>query len=404
MWKFFIGGIRRPDPPGPMNCLSWNCRGLGQPPAIPTLCELVRARRPEVIFLSETLAHRARIDEVKARLNFSFCFAVDVTGRSGGLCMLAKDAEVCSLIGFSNNHIDVEIKHDSGNWRLTGFYGYPERARRRESWNLLRRLSLVSSLPWMIIGDFNDLLSVADKKGRVAHPNWLFNGFRSAILDCILTDIPLRGYQFTWVRGRGTEAAVEERLDRAFGCPDWLTKFPNVTLTNLIAPTSDHSPILLKLEGEMRHIGAHKFRFENQWLREEGFSDLVPEIWNSFLHQEITHKLEGTADDLVKWARGVKMKAKEEKNKLEKEVEWLQQHSDRDSLLKLTEARKKLGSILLNEEIYWKQRAKTFWMKKGDKNTRFFHMMASTRRKTNKIMNCNGRMGLGLQKNSKFMK
>lgn len=52
-----------------------------------------------------------------------------------------------SLIGFSQNHIDVSVYMEAiGTWRLTGFYGCPNRGRRRESWLLLQRLSQVSLL------------------------------------------------------------------------------------------------------------------------------------------------------------------------------------------------------------------------------------------------------------------
>lgn len=41
--------------------------------------------------------------------------------------------------------------------------------------------------------------------------------------------------------------------------------------------------------------------------------------------------------------------------------------------------------LLEQQEIYWKQRSKQFWLHEGDKNTRFFHSYASTRRKNNRI-------------------
>lgn len=40
-----------------MIVLSWNCRGLGNLSAIPSLKDLTRSHKPDVIFLCETLVH-----------------------------------------------------------------------------------------------------------------------------------------------------------------------------------------------------------------------------------------------------------------------------------------------------------------------------------------------------------
>jgi hypothetical protein len=91
------------------------------------------------------------------------------------------------------------------------FWNFPT----RELWNLLRALSIRSNLPWVCIGDFNDLLQLEDKKGDNPHLLSLLQGFRNIVEDCNLIDISLMGYPFTWERGRGTPAQVQKRLDRA---------------------------------------------------------------------------------------------------------------------------------------------------------------------------------------------
>jgi exonuclease III len=44
-----------------MSLLSWNCRGLGNSSAVPTLRDLVRKYKVDVIFLCETLVHANKI-------------------------------------------------------------------------------------------------------------------------------------------------------------------------------------------------------------------------------------------------------------------------------------------------------------------------------------------------------
>lgn len=64
------------------------------------------------------------------------------------------------------------------------------------SWEVIHSLDSMSSSPWCIIGDFNDMLDSSDKKGRVDLPNWLLNGFREVVHDYSLFDLPLEGYQY----------------------------------------------------------------------------------------------------------------------------------------------------------------------------------------------------------------
>ena len=41
--------------------------------------------------------------------------------------------------------------------------------------------------------------------------------------------------------------------------------------------------------------------------------------------------------------------------------------------------------LLAQEDTFWKQRAKCFWLRDGDSNSKFFHSIASTRRRSNHV-------------------
>ncbi|MCI22403.1 endonuclease/exonuclease/phosphatase family protein, partial [Trifolium medium] len=198
------------------------------PSAIPNLRNIAQGHRPDVLFLSETLSKAQKLESIRVMLKYDSCLSIDVEGRSGGLAVMWKDNVKCKVMNYSRNFINLIIEDgEKGDWRLTCYYGYPERGRRKQAWDLLRELRGMSPLPWCVIGDFNDLLSQEDKRGLHPHPNWLCAGFQSAVNDCDLTDIKLEGYPYTWIKSRGTNHVIEERLDRALVSSEWLEHFSN---------------------------------------------------------------------------------------------------------------------------------------------------------------------------------
>ncbi|CAN0926286.1 hypothetical protein LINGRAHAP2_LOCUS35258 [Linum grandiflorum] len=142
-----------------MIVMGWNCRGLGNSRAVCVLGELINTHRPDVVFLSETLVCNQKMEEVRVRVGFEGCFSVAARGRSGGICMLWRAKNNLNLVGFTDNFIDTIVQDgDGGSFRLTGFYGYPERERRSASWDLLRGLGTNVNTQWCVLGDFNDIL------------------------------------------------------------------------------------------------------------------------------------------------------------------------------------------------------------------------------------------------------
>ncbi|GMJ06098.1 hypothetical protein HRI_004279000 [Hibiscus trionum] len=104
--------------------------------------------------------------EVRRRCGYSHGIDVSARGRSEGLSIGWKEQVSVKLLSFSVRHIDVEIDDvDRGfKWRLTGFYGAPEERNRAGAWDLLRHLSALNNLPWVVLGDFNEILYPFEKE------------------------------------------------------------------------------------------------------------------------------------------------------------------------------------------------------------------------------------------------
>ena len=93
-----------------MNCLSWNCRGLGNPETVRELRKVVKQESPSLLFVMETKIQGKRVESLKNLLGFTGCFAVDSNGLIGGIGMYWNDSVHVELKNYSKAHIDVYVK------------------------------------------------------------------------------------------------------------------------------------------------------------------------------------------------------------------------------------------------------------------------------------------------------
>lgn len=123
---------------------------------------------------------------------------VQSNGHSGGLALLWKNEGACVVIEKHNQYFNFKVENNQvGRWRIIGFYGCPERERRKELWEILINLASRSSLSWCVIGDFNDMVCTDEKRGGRPHPRSLLVGFEETINDCGLLDLGFVGDKFT---------------------------------------------------------------------------------------------------------------------------------------------------------------------------------------------------------------
>ena len=151
-----------------MKIFSWNIQGLGNPRAFQALKKILLLHGAQIVYLCETKVSVLQMNEIANKLNFDNCFAVNCSGRGGGLALLWNSGTWVQIKSFSKHHIDAEILTTSGRqMRITGVYGHPEIGQKKHTWTLLRWLTGLSFSPWLCFGDFNEVLYLDEKRGAM---------------------------------------------------------------------------------------------------------------------------------------------------------------------------------------------------------------------------------------------
>ena len=120
----------------------------------------------------ETKSKKNRMERIKNRIGFSNGLIVPSVGRSGGIALLWTREISLEVKSYTKFHVDTVVSEASSDyrWRITGFYGHPETHKRYESWHLLGFLNNQLHLPWLCLGDFNEILSMNEKFGGANRP------------------------------------------------------------------------------------------------------------------------------------------------------------------------------------------------------------------------------------------
>ncbi|XP_052485232.1 uncharacterized protein LOC128040503 [Gossypium raimondii] len=187
-----------------------------------------------------------RMEKIRRSCGFHFGIDVDSIGSRGGLSLAWRGNVSIALQSFPNRHIDVIIgeEGDGEKWIFIDFYGSPYSYDREESWNLLQQLQNQGDNPWLVCGDFNEILYSFEKKGGLPREKRRMEAFRKALEDCSLVDLSY----------------------------------------------SDHCP-LIDTDYRVKRIVEKRFKFEAWWILEETFLDETKSIWENST-EDLVKKLE----------------------------------------------------------------------------------------------------------------
>jgi hypothetical protein len=270
---------------------------------------LLAARHsPSVLCVVETQLHKARVEGLSRTLGFNNCFAVSSSGRSGSFGIFWNNAIKVEILPYYQYHIDTIISSiDMAPWRLTCVYGEAQVSERYKTWDMLKFIKSSTNLPWMCIGDFNEVLHRREHVGVTERSSAQIAAFGDTIDVCGLANLGYVGLDWTFEKRVAGGSYSRTRLDRALASPCWSNRYPLAMVEHLTAVTLDHSPIILRMEPAARRPPkkGRMFRYELMWEAHEEFAPVLKKTWhevgNISTKVEMKEKLSYLSENLKEW-------------------------------------------------------------------------------------------------------
>ncbi|XP_042019069.1 uncharacterized protein LOC121766903 [Salvia splendens] len=245
-------------------------------------------------------------------------------------------------------------------------YAKCTRGERSILWDKMREIPLATdSLPWIIGGDFNTILTTRDRVGSETNRHAEMIDFAEAIEDCRLIDPGFDGSDYTWAKN-----GLLERLDRVLVNEPWTRLFEAIRVTKLPRFASDHGPVLVRCKMKTTPEGGKAFRFQNIWTRHEEFRNLVHEDWEAPTEAEglinLQIKLSRIKKTLKRWNKEIFGNIHANLRASEESIATAQADFEANpSPRSRTDFNREVVQYILllkMEEDFWKQKASLKWL------------------------------------------
>jgi len=202
-----------------------------------TKCTIVALQETKLAVFSEALV----TDTLGVKFAAHF-IALPAQGTRGG-ALIAVDEDYFTLhhAEFRSHSVTALLRscRTAEEWWFTVVYGPQGDHEKLLFLQELKTWVDVVGDNWLVMGDFNLILSAADKSNANLNRR-LMGEFKSVVDHLQLKEISLTGRKFTW-----SNDVTQTRIDRAFCTVAWDLMLPSLGLLALSSLMSDHCPLLL---------------------------------------------------------------------------------------------------------------------------------------------------------------
>ncbi|XP_019093318.1 PREDICTED: uncharacterized protein LOC109129511 [Camelina sativa] len=227
---------------------------------------------------------------------------------SGGLASFWKSLVDVSILYQDARLVDCYINDKISSFYLSCIYGHPYPQYRPELWERLQRYAVNRDEAWIMIGDFNQIMSNSEKLGGHDRDENTFRDFRDMLTICDMIDLKHTCNKFSWSGQRSivrdgvrTKELIQCCLDRALTNTEWFATF-SASMSTFIEPIeSDHRPVIIDLQSDTR-VKKGLFRYDHRLVERAGFLQAMKEDWNRLSSlRSFSDKLKFLRTNISKW-------------------------------------------------------------------------------------------------------
>ncbi|XP_019153445.1 PREDICTED: uncharacterized protein LOC109149908 [Ipomoea nil] len=153
----------------------------------------------------------------------------------------------------------------------------------------------------------------------------------------------------------------------------WLEIFGEASASSLEAPCSDHLPLILWSAPTIRVNRRKRFRFENCWITEPQCREIISRNWVLSEGMNLSTRFDICSRALWNLGKNLNKSLQPKIEFWKRRMEYLRGRSDNQGILEFITAQRNCIQLIEKHGTYWKQRAKVFWYKGGDNNSKFYH-------------------------------
>ncbi|XVE93925.1 hypothetical protein REPUB_Repub01dG0236100 [Reevesia pubescens] len=194
--------------------------------------ELIIVNKVDLLIIVEPRISGETADKVIKQLGFDGFAKVDAVGFSGGIWVLWKNSiGTVQVIAKESQILTVIINGAMGKkWGLSAIYASPTPLNRTLLWSYLKTFDAFDNMPWVLIGDFNQICTDSEKRGGLPESKKNMAAFLEVFSIKNLIDLGAQGTKFTWSNEHKDGSLILKRLDRVLCNLEWRHLFPDAVV------------------------------------------------------------------------------------------------------------------------------------------------------------------------------